>query len=814
VNRVFLAALRDIKINKTRSLVVLLALSMIFTFPIAFLNVAPNLRTIIEKEQEEYHLAHYNIFFSDRVDQSVNQKITNWASSFLQRNVDEVIVESRIHLTTKTQSQGNGSLIIDEWIELDLITVDSNSPPYINSLVIEQGLLPNSENEIAVLDSFAKADGLTVGDSLYLYSNGEKLEYKISALVKSIEFSSFDLSQTASAYVSINGMERFFNQSLDNEFNSFTVYFTFDIDIQELREVHDYILLMVQNDDDIQPSFIVIFWFVRETSFRKSLLDALVLTSRYLYVASFFIFLVAGVIIFVTMNRYVNEQKTSLGALYAFGVKRRELVLSFFFRIFILSIISIIIGLITAKFLVQMLVSELVSNWGLISVQSDLTTTSILYTLLSSTVIIYGFTFMAVINLVRLTPYEAMRGKSSQLKHEGILFTIASIFPSRLIRASIRNLTRNRTRSILTVIAFTLALTFSASLVYTHQSIGHTIDQYYDERINFDLEINTGFTLSSNQSVIGSITSIDTNQNGIPDVVNYEPYIESFVRFADSPEILSFIKSFQRSTQMYQVDDNSISEGRWFRKNSSDIVISRYVAGTLGVEMGSVFSFIFLGKQINGTVVGISNELKISSAIIIDIDYISSIFAPEEEGVLMNKLLVKLEDGVNSKEIQDFINQNNPSVNFSLDKQFYKRRFESLAASQTAIIYLMVILGLIVGFVSVFTTLLIAIAEREKELGLLHVYGHTKLEMILQIIIEGLFIGIFALIAGLIFSRSVAINVWMSIVNESLFEMNAYFPQNVSILFVGFTLISILVSIVPSFVFTTSKKLSEVIREE
>ncbi|MHA2401964.1 MAG: hypothetical protein ACXADH_03150, partial [Candidatus Kariarchaeaceae archaeon] len=78
----------------------------------------------------------------------------------------------------------------------------------------------------------------------------------------------------------------------------------------------------------------------------------------------------------------------------------------------------------------------------------------------------------------------------------------------------------------------------------------------------------------------------------------------------------------------------------------------------------------------------------------------------------------------------------------------------------------------------------------------------------------GLFIGIFALIAGLIFSRSVAINVWMSIVNESLFEMNAYFPQNVSILFVGFTLISILVSIVPSFVFTTSKKLSEVIREE
>ena len=126
----------------------------------------------------------------------------------------------------------------------------------------------------------------------------------------------------------------------------------------------------------------------------------------------------------------------------------------------------------------------------------------------------------------------------------------------------------------------------------------------------------------------------------------------------------------------------------------------------------------------------------------------------------------------------------------------------------------MVILGLIVGFISVFTTLLITIAEREKELGLLHVYGHTKFEMVLQIIIEGLFIGIIAVLASLVFSRSVAINVWMAIVNESLFEINAYFPYSVTILLIGFALISILVSIVPSFVFTTSKKLSEVIREE
>jgi putative ABC transport system permease protein len=783
---------------------------MIITFPVAFLNVAPNLRMIIEREQDEYHLAHYNIFFADKIHESAEEKISNWAANKLNINPKDVVVESRIHQSSKIQSQGLGRLIANDWIELDLISIDRDAPPYINSLVIDEGVLPRASNEIAVLSSYAHSDGLSIGDSLLLYNNGVQLEYTIIALVKSIEYSSFDLSQTAAAYVSVAGMQRFLGEELDGEhFNSYPVYFKYDISLDELREVFDYLVIMINNDESID-SLIAIFWFVRESSFRKGLLDALELTSEYLFVASFFIFLVSGVIIFVTMNRYVNEQKTTIGALYAFGNSRRALIFSFFFRIFILSLISVIVGLFIAKYLVGILVAQLVDKWGLISVQSDLTSTSIVYTIISSSIVIYGFTFIAVMNLIRLTPYEAMRGKSSELKHGGMFFYMANIIPSRILRGSIKNLTRNRTRSILTVIAFTLAITFSGSLVYTHQSIGHTIDRYYQDRVHFDLEVNTGF-ISSPQVTIDSLMTLDTNNNGIPDITAIEPYIEYIISFTDQPERLAFLMSFARDTQMFEVTDNTISEGSWFRRNSSDIVISRYVAGTLGVKLGSQFSFTFLGFMVNGTVTGITNELMVSAAIMADINYLSYL---ANQTILANKLLLKFEEGVNIQDIQDNLNKHDPNVVLALHKDFYKKRFSSLASSQTLIIYMMVTLGLIVGFVSVFTTLLIAIAEREKELGLLHVYGHTKSELIMQIIFEGIIIGILSIIPSLLLSRITAENIWMEIVNESLFEMNSYYPYSISILLVIFGFVSILISVVPSFIFTTSKKLAEIIREE
>ena len=83
---------------------------MIITFPIAFQNVAPNLNEIIKNEQEEFHLAHYNIFFTDLINGSNSIKISNWIGDYIKKDPVEIIVEPRIHISSKHQSDGLGSI--------------------------------------------------------------------------------------------------------------------------------------------------------------------------------------------------------------------------------------------------------------------------------------------------------------------------------------------------------------------------------------------------------------------------------------------------------------------------------------------------------------------------------------------------------------------------------------------------------------------------------------------------------------------------------------------------------------------------------
>ena len=50
MRKIFVSALKDIIFNKNRSLVIILAITMVTMFPIAFINVPYNLENIIIEE--------------------------------------------------------------------------------------------------------------------------------------------------------------------------------------------------------------------------------------------------------------------------------------------------------------------------------------------------------------------------------------------------------------------------------------------------------------------------------------------------------------------------------------------------------------------------------------------------------------------------------------------------------------------------------------------------------------------------------------------------------------------------------------------
>ena len=778
------------------------------------MNVTPSLNQIIEWEEKEYNLANYNFFFENVVSQSVETEFRTLIKEFLDINESQFIVEGRYHLATKIQSSGKGALTPNSWIELDLISLRDNELPMVNIPDVTKGRIPSIHKEILIQESLALIDGLKINDEIILYGPSGPVTFTIVGLVKSIEYSSYSLSQTGVVYTNYNGISDFFQFPVNgSSFNSFVVYLDDEYPIETLRVLYSHLVENLSVNPLVEEPVIFV-WFTQETSFRKGMQDALKLTSTYLVAASLFIFLVAGVIIFVIMNRYITEQKIIIGAMYAYGTSKKQIVYSFFLRIFILSIFAISIGLYLGKILLEYLVSRLVNQWGLLSTTSDISASSILIVISIGTIMAYGSTFLSLYNVIRLTPYEAMRGTRKDLKNHGVIFYLTKFIPAKVLKHALRNLTRNKTRSYLTIAAFTISIAFSGSLIYTDVSVDNTIDDYFAKQINYDLELNLGFENAANSTIIHDLNTLDINSDNIPDISEFEFFLSTISPFADKPEKLTFLMGLYAETTMFEFNQQTVTEGNWIRENSNDIVISRYVAGTLGVDLHSDLSIILLGSVIRGKVVGIMNELMLNSVIIMDISFLTTQVSRNSNLPIANKALIKLQDDIEISVFQNYLNQDKTYIWLAVTKDFYNARMVALSKSQTVIILLLISLGYIVGLATIFTTLLISIAERQRELSLLNVFGFYRTEILLELILEGMIIGGISLFLGLIISGQIASNLWIPLLSRSLIEITITNPTTEIVLVSFLSITLIILSIVVNYISTTEGKMVVSIRQE
>ena len=114
-----------------------------------------------------------------------------------------------MHLASKIQASGQGSLSPNAWISVDILGYVGDELPKVNQIVLSSGRLPSNENETLLMKSLAEEDGLTLGDSVTVFSFGGEVSFIISGLIESIEYSSFQLSQSGLLMLSEKGCRMF-----------------------------------------------------------------------------------------------------------------------------------------------------------------------------------------------------------------------------------------------------------------------------------------------------------------------------------------------------------------------------------------------------------------------------------------------------------------------------------------------------------------------------------------------------------------------------------------------------------------------------
>ncbi len=806
LKKTYKSATRDLYFHKGRSLVIITAVIFIIAFPLALQNLAPNLSETIELEQEEYKLSHFNFIFAGYLPEVFIENITHWIEDELGRPVAAEL--ARIQLVHKYKISSG------DWLQADLVSIDDFDNPALNLMKIDKGRAPITENEVALLTSFGEKESIPVGSEVELQTPVGIQKFKVTGYIRSIEFASYGLIQRGLFFFNSLSINRYLGFPLDSDLrNSFLIYIDGKVSLEEERRVIDRVNAEVEKLVEQNKSPPISFpWLTRRVSFRQSLSDALDITSKYMLVSTIFIFLIAGSIIFVVMHRYVQDQKVIIGAMYAYGIRKQEIIMSYVYRTSLLYLIGSVIGYYWGKMLLDKMTATLADSWGLFSYKTGFSLESLVFTFLSGYLILISFTLLALRPIFALTPYEAMRGRTTELKSSGMLFMLSSFIRLRSFKYGIRNLLRSRTRTILTTMSFILALTFSASIMYTDYSTRASVDVFFEQNVNFEIYAHTGFEDAANQTKLNSIQQIEN-------VESVEPRFQLFGNIKGHPELVTYLVGLQHDSKAFIPP---IIKGRNIQENTSEIMISNYIANVYGFSIGQTIMLTIFNKEMNFTVVGVHNDSFQTISIIADLDYLSSKFIVPgsnqtyaQRGISMfNILMIKLSDSSRTQQTVNLLNTEYEWIEYALSVEVIHRQQKSFVESQIQVVYILVLLGLIVAFMTVFTTQFISLVERDLEFGMLQVFGKYKRELYSETLVEILIVWLFTILAVFLLSPLVADRIWIQSVANQILYVKFYVSRSAQLFIAVFGLVSLLVSHGVSFRWATSLKPHETIREE
>jgi putative ABC transport system permease protein len=781
MEKIFKAALRDIYFNKARSAITFLALFVTISFPLAMFSVAPSLSHSLESNSDEYKLAHLDVRLRSGlpiIESIVNQTIKGQIGVYPEE------IRSRLVLEEKT-------FINNEWHQITTVGVNMFQPQTVNQVKLVKGKLVSNSNEIMLLDSYAHYIGHSIGDNYSIYGQTGIYNLTIVGLVKSIEFLSYDLSQVGTVFITEDLLRQISN--IPAPFTTSVIIYIYEgITSEELKKITPTLrIILIENG--FPP---ILLWQVREVSIRGSLLDSIDLTAQYLNAAAIIIMIITGIVIYVITNRYAIEQRKQTGVFYSFGFKPRTIMMAFLLRTFVIDIFAMIFGVISGWYLLKYLTGTLADKWGILTLYVSFS--NIIIVEILSLILFFSltFTYLAAKTNVSMSPYEALRGKVKDATPMNLLIKIARIFPLSISYA-LRNIFRNRLRTTLTIIAFFGAISLSFSLLAAQSGVDETIASYYKTQVKWE---SKGYFVHSNQTL-----STYQNLSQIYSIEYSEPYSETITQPLSNDQVVVYMRGLVSDSKLLLID---IIEGMGLNDQlTNECVISRYAAEKLDLKIGDPISMWKETTIVNFTITGICREMELISSVFVQIGDLETQLGYYP----VNVILAKAKAGELSNLFETL--NSNSAIQLAITKQSFEERLSSLIQSQTLIVNIMTILGFTVSTITLFSTTLITVVERKREIALFRVFGFSKRQIISQMLIEVSIISFISIVIG--FVGGYFLNkFWLSIISEIFFKIDSYILIKDVITVTIIIILSSIVSVFPGYQLTNRLSLATAIQDE
>lgn len=354
-------------------------------------------------------------------------------------------------------------------------------------------------------------------------------------------------------------------------------------------------------------------------------------------------------------------------------------------------------------------------------------------------------------------------------------------------RLAVQNSKRSPRRTAATASALMIGVTLMTIMVVFTSSFTATANQAIDQAYGADYLLGspprfqpfdaTVFDQVKSIPGIGSATYVQTTEGESGDT--------SLRAYGTDPALLTQMINFE----MVQGSMSAIGDGK--------VAVDSDTADALGWSVGDTAPAVFRTGRTSVEIVAIYKRVLVYQGFIANYDTLARWGASPD---LDAAIYLKLAAGANSDAVRQSVEtvlQKYPTVTVQ-DQAQVKADMQTQINSLLGFVFALLGLSILIAVLGIVNTLLLSVAERTRELGLLRAIGALRSQVRRMVIVEALLLGVFGAVVGVILGVVFGILMQRTMISEGLKSLEIPWPTLIIFLLAG-AVAGVLASIWPAF---------------
>jgi putative ABC transport system permease protein len=762
--------LRDLLVNKSRSLLVVLAVAV----GVAAFGLMITGRVVLDENLRDAYAgtqpAHTVLSLSPFDDILLRHvQSLDYVRAVQARKVDQARILSGP----------------DTWLSFEIQTLPDFKSTAINKLVFEEAANSPPPVNTVLLERSLK-NIMNVGDSIKVQLlNGDVHTLTVSGFVNDLSHLPSEISLSGLGYISLDTADKL---GFNNEYNQLLVVFAkgdtrSEVEVQTTKLVKD-----------LEKAGYQVLTAPVPVPGKYALGDNMTSVLFILNALGVLTLVLSGFLVTSVMSAIMSQQIPQIGILKSLGARIQQTMSLYIQEVLLFGALALLLaipmGMVGAYFLADGVATSLNFNIEHFS----LPVITLLLQALSALLAPLLASLFPIVSGSLITIRQAISNYSPETATRlGRLRLLGE--PPQLVNLSVRNTFRRRGRFVLTFMALLLAGAMFISVVGIRQSMRKALreiqgDLNYDVGVDF-VRLYSVHKLENEIIKLDGVRAVETwaMENGR--LVFNDDHLSGSIIFYGVPE----------GTQMARP---AVIHGSWLsRRTARGIFVNAdFLDLSPALRVGSVITLNIAGHKEQWTILGSGGRGIVPAAYLLYDDLVN------ETGLdgLANRLVIqtKRADPVFQSVVQSNVLARLDRINFDvLGSQTTTQLKETNAAQLDVLIVLllaMVVLIAIVGGLGLAITMSLNVIERTREIGILRSLGAQSGVVRRVVIVEGLVIGLISWAVSVPCSIPLAIWLGNSLGNSLLARPLDYiFSVPAILMWLGLMLvISVIASVIPA----------------